>query len=72
VIFEFSPPSLAATSGEPAERLLGFLTGLGYGLEILGDDEGANRTRSVAEVIDHFRESRAEHLDLLAEPRQSP
>jgi FkbM family methyltransferase len=71
VIFEFSPPSLAATSGEPAERVLGLLTDLGYGLEILGDGEGAGRSRGVAEVIDHFRDSQAEHLDLLAEPLQS-
>ncbi|MGA2836447.1 MAG: FkbM family methyltransferase [Acidimicrobiales bacterium] len=66
LVFEFSPPSLAITSGMGGDELLGFLTGLDYSLDVIGSDPGERRPRSVPELVARFDGSPGDHIDLIA------
>jgi FkbM family methyltransferase len=66
LVFEFSPPSLAVTSGMDGEELLRYLNGLGYSVDIVGPDLDIPRPRSGTEIVSVFDDSPGDHLDLIA------
>ncbi len=66
LIFEFSPPSLAVSSGMDGEELLQFLAALGYSVGIVNGDGEKPRPRTIADVISRFEDSDCDHIDLMA------
>jgi FkbM family methyltransferase len=67
LFLEFSPPSLATTSGMSGRELLDELGALGYRFEVLGADAPAgDAALSPAEVLAVFEQVGGDHLDLCA------
>lgn len=66
LVFEFSPPSLEATSEMSGEELLRHLEGLGYSIDVI-DRRGEDlQRRSVAELLSRFDDESGDHIDLVA------
>jgi FkbM family methyltransferase len=69
VLFEFSPPSLEATSGMAGGELLGFLGSLGYNVDFTEGHLATATPRSSDEIMEAFDDYAGDHLDLIAWPR---
>ena len=66
LLFEFSPPSLAATSDVQGRDLLERLAGLGYSLDVVEGGDPRPEARSATEILDRFEATPADHIDLVA------
>jgi hypothetical protein len=61
LLMEFSPPSLESTSQMSGRDLLGYLTSLGYSVDLVGSGRTARRTDEILAV---FAATPADHIDL--------
>jgi len=66
LLFEFSPPSLAVTSGMSGEDLLQFLSHLGYAIDILEEDRASWVPKPAAQILRMFDDTPRDHFDLVA------
>lgn len=66
LLFEFSPPSLAATSGVQGGELLERLAGIGYSLDVVEGSDPQPEGRTVAAILERFEATPADHIDLVA------
>jgi len=66
LVFEFSPPSLAVTSGMSGEELLQFLGALTYSFDIVDRHIEAPQAKEAAEILGRFAQSKSDHIDLVA------
>jgi FkbM family methyltransferase len=66
LVFEFSPPSLAVTSGMGGDELLQFLGTLNYAIDVVDQHVEAPRAREAAEIMARFEQSACDHIDLVA------
>ncbi len=69
LFFEFSPPSLEATSGQSGRDLLETLEGLGYTFEVLEPGTTATGKAPINEILAHFESGASDHFDILAQPQ---
>ena len=69
ILLEFSPGNIINIAGEPPESMLQFLKELGYGWQVIGDDDqlGLRETDPVA-LVRRLQESGEHHADLLLTP----
>jgi FkbM family methyltransferase len=66
LFFEFSPPSLHATSGRSGREFLEELQGLNYSFEILDSDKSRGIFVGIDAVLERFEARDSDHLDILA------
>ncbi len=66
LVFEFSPPSLAVTSGMGGDELLQFLGAMNYSIDIVDRHVEEPRAKDAAEIMARFAESESDHIDLVA------
>lgn len=69
IVSEFSPEALEAVSGTSGEAYLEMLLGLGYRMSVVSSEGASVRaTRSADEILERFRASGVDHIDVLFEP----
>jgi FkbM family methyltransferase len=66
LVFEFSPPSLAVTSGMSGEELLQFLGALGYSIDVIDSNIDTRTARTPAQILSRFDDTASDHIDLIA------
>jgi FkbM family methyltransferase len=66
LFFEFSPPSLHATSGRSGRAFLEELRDLNYSFEVLDSEESRDITIGIDAVLERFEARDSDHLDILA------
>lgn len=68
ILSEFNPEALPWISGVSGENYLEFLLGFGYRLHAIAPDKVIELGATVAPVIQHWRQSGVDHIDILAQP----
>jgi FkbM family methyltransferase len=66
LVFEFSPPSLAVTSGMGGDELLQFLGALNYSIDLVDQHAESPQPRTPAEILARFEATESDHIDLIA------
>lgn len=72
LVFEFSPPSLEATSQQTGAALFDYLESLGYRFEMISPDPARGEAVGGAAILNRFASGGSEHFDLLAVPDPRP